>query len=51
MINDPVVRRWIPNPEVPGSKPLGGSKVHSAVHPSEIDQMSTRTSCGFTDKK
>ena len=51
MINGLAVRRWIPNPEVPGSKPLGGSKVHSAVHPSEIDQMSTRTSWGFTDKK
>ena len=29
--------RWIPNPEVVGSKPLGGSDVNSACHPSEID--------------
>ena len=25
----------------PSSKPLGGSKVNSAVHPSEVDKMST----------
>ena len=33
---------WIPNPEVPGSKPQGVSKVNSAFHPSEVDQLSTR---------
>ena len=27
---------------VPCSKPLGGSKVDSAFHPSEVDKMSTR---------
>ena len=27
---------------IPYSKPLGGSKVSSAFHPSDIDQMSTR---------
>ena len=27
------LRRWIPNPGVPCSKPLGGSKVDSAFHP------------------
>ena len=36
--------RWIPNPGVPGSKPLGGSKVDSAFHPSEVDKMSVRNS-------
>ena len=30
------------NPAVPCSKPLGGSKVDSAVHPSEVDKMNTR---------
>ena len=35
-------RRWIPNPGVPYSKPLGGSKVDSAFHPSEVGKMSTR---------
>ena len=30
------------NPEVPCSKPLGGSKVDSAFHPSEFDKISTR---------
>ena len=29
------LRRWIPNPGVPCSKPLGGSKVDSAFHPSK----------------
>lgn len=51
MINGLVVRRWIPNPEVPGSKPLGRSKVHSAVHPSEIDRMSTRNFWKRSSKK
>ena len=36
------LRRWIPNPEVPCSKPLDDSKVDSAIHPSEVDKMSTR---------
>ena len=36
------LRRWITNPGVPCSKPLGGSKVDSAFHPSEVDKMSTR---------
>ena len=34
--------RWIPNPGVPCSKPLGGSKVNSAFHPSKVNKMSTR---------
>ena len=37
------LRRWILNPGVPCSKPLGGSKVDSAFHPFKVDQMSTRT--------
>ena len=30
------LERRIPNPGVPGSKPLGGSKVDSAFHSSEV---------------
>ena len=44
-------RRWIPNPGVPCSKPMGGSKVDSAFHPSEVDEMSTRNSWGLIGKK
>ena len=36
------IRHWIPNLEVPCLKPLGGSKMDSAFHPSEIDKVSTR---------
>ena len=36
------LRCWIPNPGVPNSKPLGGSKVNSAFHPSKADEMSAR---------
>ena len=36
------LRCWIPNPGVSCSKALGGSKVDSAFHPSEVDKMSTR---------
>ena len=36
------LRCLIPNPGGPGSKPLEGSKVHSAVHPSEVNKISTR---------
>ena len=36
------LRHWISNPGVLCSKPLGGSKVDSAFHPSEVDKMSTR---------
>ena len=28
----------IPNPVIPGSKPLDGSKVTSVFHPSEVNQ-------------
>ena len=31
--------RWIPNLGVSCSKPLGGSKVDAAFHPSEVDKM------------
>ena len=46
-----ILRRWIPNLEVPGSKPLGGSKVDSAFHSSEVDQLSNKTSWGLSGKK
>ena len=42
---------WIPNPGVPWSKPLGGSKVDSAFHPSEVDKMSTRSFWEISGKK
>ena len=32
---------WIPNPEVSDSKPMGFSKVDSAFHSFEIDQIRT----------
>ena len=35
------LRCWIPNPGILCSKKLGGSKVESACHPSEVDQMSS----------
>ena len=37
--------------KVPGSKPLVGSKLNSAFHRSEVDQMSTRSSWGLSGKK
>ena len=43
--------RWIPNLGVPYSKPLGGSKVDSAVHPSKVDQLSARNIWGISGKK
>ena len=36
------LKRWIPNPRVLCLKHVGGSKVDSAFHPSELDQMITR---------
>ena len=36
------IRYWIAKPGVPCSKPVDGSKVDSAFHPSEVDKMSTR---------
>ena len=32
--------RWIPNPGVPCSKSLDGSKVDSVFHPSEVGKIS-----------
>ena len=32
------LRHWIPDPGIPCSKSLGGSKVDSAFHPSEVDK-------------
>ena len=45
------LRRWIPNPGVLCSKPLGVSKVNAAFHPSEVDQMSTRDFWELGSKK
>ena len=36
------LRCQIPNPGVPCSKPLGGSKVDSTFHPFEVNKKSTR---------
>ena len=48
-IND---NRWISNPGVPCSKPLGGgSKVDLAFHPSKVDKMSTRNFWELSGKK
>ena len=47
-IND---NHWISNPGVPCSKPLGGSKVDSAFHPSKVDKMSTRNFWELSGKK
>ena len=48
-------RKWIYcvilNPGVPCSKPLGDSKVDSAVHPSDVDKMSTRNFGELSGKK
>ena len=41
-LNGLVVKVLVPNPGVPWSKPLGGSKVDSAFRLSEVDKMSTR---------
>ena len=46
-----VVRRWFPNPGLPGSKPLGSSKSDLAFHSSAIDQISTRNFRGLSGKK
>ena len=43
--------RGIPDPGVPGSKPLGGFKVNSALYPSEVDQLSTRNSWELNGKR
>ena len=46
-----ILRCWIPNPGVLCSKPVGGSKVNSAFHPSEVDKMSSRNFWKLSDKK
>ena len=45
------LRHWIVNPGVPCSKPLGGSKVDSASHPSEVGKMSTGNIWELNGKK
>ena len=51
MSNDLVVKVLDPNPGIPDSKTLGGSKVNSAVHPSEVDKISTRNLWKLRGKK
>ena len=41
----------ISNPGFLFSKPLGGSKVDSAFHPSKVDKMSTRNIWELSGKK
>ena len=42
---------WIPNPGVPCSIPLGGSKVNSAFHLCEVDEMSAKNLWKLSGKK
>ena len=42
---------YIPDPGAMCSKPLGGSKVDSAFHPSKVDKMSTRNFWELSGKK
>ena len=44
------MEQWPPSPGVPCSKPLGGSKVDSAFHPSEVNEVSTRNFWGLVVK-
>ena len=45
-------RPWvIPNSGVLCLKPLGGSEVNSAFHPSKVDKMSTRNFWQLSGKK
>ena len=50
MLFSTVVRAPESHSRVSGSKPQGGSKVDSAFHPSEVDQMSTGNSGGLSAK-
>ena len=45
------VSHWISNPGIPCSRPLGDSKFDSALHPSEVDKMSTRNIWELGGKK
>ena len=45
------LRYWIPNPGVLCLKPLGGSKIDSAFHPSEVNKISTRNIWELSGKK
>ena len=46
----PVVKSLDSQFQVPCSKPLGGSKVDSVFHLSEVDKMSTRNFCDLMAK-
>ena len=45
------LRCLIPNPGLAGLKPLEGSKVNSAVDPSEVDKIRTRNLWERSGKK
>ena len=49
--NDLMVRRRTPNPEVPCSKLLVGSRVDSALHPYKVPKVSTRNFWKLSGKK
>ena len=49
--NGLVVKALDSQPRGPGSKPLGGPKVDSAFHSSEVDKVSTRNFRGLSGKK
>ena len=49
--NGILVKMLDPQSGATGFKSLGGSKVDSAFHPSEVDQMSPRNSRRFSGKK
>ena len=45
------LKYWIPKPGDPSSKRLDGSNVDLALHPLEVDQMSTSNFWEFSGKK
>ena len=45
------LRCWTANAGVPYSKPMGGSKVDSAFHPSEVNKMSTKNFWDLSGEK
>ena len=51
MSNGLVVKVFASQSRVSGLKPLGGSKVNSAVHPSDGNKISTSNLWGLSSKK
>ena len=43
------LRRWIPNPGVPSTKPMSGSMVDSAFHPSKEGLTPLETRPAFSN--